>query len=115
MTNTNQIVVAGILIEYEDMFPFEGLLKDVAALNHYNKSDLYNLLITSKPLGLEVIPLVQTFGHMEFILKHGQFANMRDSPQMPESICPCHEHAMNLIGMYIDQVHIATDISLSWR
>ena len=94
----------GILIEYEDMFPFEGLLKDVAALNHYNKSDLYNLLITSKQLGLEVIPLVQTFGHMEFILKHGQFANLRDSPQMPESICPCHEQTMNLIGLYIDQV-----------
>lgn len=94
----------GILIEYEDTFPFEGLLKDVAALNHYNKSDLYNLLITSKQLGLEVIPLVQTFGHMEFILKHGQFASLRDSPQMPESICPCHEQTMNLIGLYIDQV-----------
>lgn len=94
----------GVLIEYEDMFPFEGLLKDVAALNHYNKSDLYNFLITSKQLGLEVIPLVQTFGHMEFILKHGQFANLRDSPQMPESICPCHEHTMNLIEKYIDQV-----------
>ena len=62
------------------------------------------MLITSKQLGLEVIPLVQTFGHMEFILKHGQFASLRDSPQMPESICPCHEQTMNLIGLYIDQV-----------
>ena len=100
------VEISGILIEYEDTFPFEGLLKDVAALNHYNKSDLYNLLITSKQLGLEVIPLVQTFGHMEFILKHGQFASLRDSPQMPESICPCHEQTMNLIGLYIDQVCI---------
>ena len=67
----------GILIEYEDSFPFEGMLKDVATLNHYNKSDIYNILIKAKELGLEVIPLVQTFGHMEFILKHGQFAHLR--------------------------------------
>ena len=70
------------------MFPFEGMLKDVAAVNHYNKSDIYNILIKSKELGLEVIPLVQTFGHMEFVLKHGQFAHLRDSADMPESICP---------------------------
>merc|ERR1712156_203386 len=94
----------GLLIEYEDMFPFEGMLKDVAAVNHYNKSDIYNILIRSKELGLEVIPLVQTFGHMEFILKHGQFAHLRDSAEMPESICPCHQQTMSLIGLYIDQV-----------
>ncbi len=94
----------GILVEYEDMFPFEGMLKEVAATNHYNKSDIFNLLIKSKELGLEVIPLVQTFGHMEFILKHGQFAHLRDSPQMPESICSCHEQSMSLIGLYIDQI-----------
>ena len=81
------------------MFPFEGMLKDVAAVNHYNKSDIYNILIKSKELGLEVIPLVQTFGHMEFILKHGQFAHLRDSVEMPESICPCHQQTMSLIGM----------------
>ena len=85
------------------MFPFEGMLKDVAAMNHYNKSDIYNILIKSKELGLEVIPLVQTFGHMEFILKHGQFAHLRDSADMPESICPCHQQTMTLIGLYIDQ------------
>ena len=94
----------GILIEYEDTFPFEGILKDVAAGNHYTKSDIYNLLIKCKELKLDVIPLVQTFGHMEFILKHGQFAHLRDNSIMPESICPCHEQAMHVISLYIDQV-----------
>ena len=94
----------GILIEYEDTFPFDGILKDVSAGNHYTKSDIYNLLIKCKELKLEVIPLVQTFGHMEFILKHGQFAHLRDNSIMPESICPCHEQAMHIISLYIDQV-----------
>lgn len=94
----------GILIEYEEMFPFEGVLKDVAATNHYNRTDIQTILNTCHKLGLEVIPLVQTFGHMEFILKLGPFAHLRDSAEMPESICPCHDQAMPLIKAYIDQV-----------
>ena len=76
----------------------------MAVGNHYTKSDIYNLLIKCKELKLEVIPLVQTFGHMEFILKHGQFAHLRDNSIMPESICPCHDQAMHVISLYIDQV-----------
>ncbi len=54
--------------------------------------------------GLDVIPLIQTFGHMEFILKHEEYAELRDTPEMPESICPCHEGTFPLIMEYIDQV-----------
>ena len=43
---------------------------------------------TCKELGLDVIPLVQTFGHMEFILKHELFSNLRDVAEMPESDIP---------------------------
>ena len=28
----------------------------------------------------------------------------RDNVEMPESICPCHDQTMKLIGLYIDQV-----------
>ena len=42
---------------------------------------------------------------MEFILKHKDFSFLRDNPDMPESICACHEKAMDLIIDYIDQVH----------
>ena len=55
-------------------------------------------------LGLEVIPLVQTFGHLEFVLKHEEFAYLRDVPEMPESICPCHDDTMGVIKEIVDQV-----------
>ena len=94
----------GVLLEYEDMFPFKGQLSKVAATNHYNVTDIMAILDACQQLNLEVIPLVQTFGHMEFILKLAEFAHLRDAEDMPESICSCDEKAMPLIENYIDQI-----------
>ena len=66
--------------------------------------DVDDLLRTCQNLGLEVIPLIQTFGHLEFILKHEEFAYLRDVDEMPESICPCHNDTMEVISEIVDQV-----------
>jgi hexosaminidase len=92
------------------MFPFSGKLNGISAVNRYNVSDIVNVINTCHHLGLEVIPLVQTFGHMEFILKHEKFSHLRDTSDMPESICACHEEAMDLITDYIDQVLLLVNL-----
>ncbi|QQP41173.1 Uncharacterized protein FKW44_015458, partial [Caligus rogercresseyi] len=94
----------GILLEYEDMFPFTGRLSPASASNHYTREDLRAILSTCSALGLSVIPLIQTFGHMEFILKLEDFAYLRDVPDMPESICPCHPDTLGLLSEIVDQV-----------
>ena len=94
----------GILMEYEDMFPFTGKLASVSASNHYNVSDISSIVDTCHSLGLDIIPLVQTFGHMEFILKLEKFAHLRATREMPESICACLDQSMALITDYISQV-----------
>ena len=101
---TSGLGVTGVLLEYEDMFPFHGILAKVTATNHYNVSDIKVILDTCEQLNLEVIPLVQTFGHMEFILKLSEFAHLRDAEDMPESICSCNEQAMPLLEEYMNQV-----------
>lgn len=35
-----QLGATGLLLEYEDMFPYEGDLKVVAATNHYTKTEV---------------------------------------------------------------------------
>ena len=52
----------GVLMEYEDMFPFTGKLGKAAAANHYSADEVRELLDECQALGLTVIPLVQTFG-----------------------------------------------------
>jgi len=99
-----QLGATGILWEWEDTFPFTGRLEVAAVKNHYTVSEVKELLATCADLGLESIPLVQTFGHMEFILKLSQFQHLRDHQEMPESICPCHNETYPLIKDYISQV-----------
>ncbi|XP_023341300.1 hexosaminidase D [Eurytemora carolleeae] len=62
-----------ILIEYEDMFPHWGPLANLSALNAYSRKDVAELLSEADKQGLGVIPLVQTFGHLEFALKLEEF------------------------------------------
>ena len=54
----------GVLMEYEDMFPFTGKLGKAAAANHYSAAEVKELLDECQALGLTVIPLVQTFGEL---------------------------------------------------
>lgn len=93
----------GILWEWEDTFPFSGRLSDIST-NKYTVQQIKELLSLSASLGLESIPLVQTFGHMEFILKLDKYKHLRDNEDHPESICPCHNETFPLIQDYIAQV-----------
>ncbi|CAJ0937914.1 unnamed protein product [Ranitomeya imitator] len=53
---------------------------------------------------LEVIPLIQTFGHMEFVLKHKEFAHLREIPMYPNSLNPHREESHQLLHAMIRQV-----------
>lgn len=75
----------GILMEYEDMFPFSGpQLQDLPAYNAYSKSDIRHILQLAADNELEVIPLIQTFGHLEFLLKLQKYTELREVQKYPQ-------------------------------
>ncbi|XP_013782816.1 hexosaminidase D-like [Limulus polyphemus] len=94
----------GILMEYEDMFPYWQPITSLAAYNAYSSSDILKILQLAKYNNLEVIPLVQTFGHMEFVLKLDEYKNLREVPEYPQVICPSNNHSLAIIKLMIDQV-----------
>ena len=53
---------------------------------------------------LEVIPLVQTFGHLEHVLKLEEFVHLREVLNNPSTLCPTKNESFDLIQMMIDQV-----------
>ncbi len=62
------------------------------------------ILSSAKNAGLEIIPLVQTFAHLEWILKLEKFAHLRDDHRYATVMCVGNEEAWNLIKEVIDQV-----------
>ena len=51
------------------MFPYRGPVEVASALNSFTPDDILELLGMAKENGLEVIPLVQTFGHLEHLVR----------------------------------------------
>ena len=96
--------ISGILIEYEDMFPFEGELSVLKSKDAYTKKQIQELLGIAKELNLIVIPLIQTFGHLEFALKHGKYADLRETQRITNSVCPLKNESRAFIKEIIREV-----------
>lgn len=52
----------GICMEYEDMFPFDGIVGNVKHKQAYTKEDIEKINKLAKDNNLEVMPLLQTYG-----------------------------------------------------
>ena len=55
-----------------------------------------------------IIPLVQTFGHLEFVLKLEEYKELREVPIYPQAVCPSQDKTWTLIKEIIDQVRFLT-------
>ena len=80
--------VSGLLIEWEDMLPYEGALKVIRSPRHYSVEEVGAILAAASAAKLEIVPLVQTFGHLEFVLKHERFASLREVPDDSAALAP---------------------------
>lgn len=95
----------GVLLEWEDMFPWSGILKNVAATNAYTREEVVELLDSAKQNNLDVIPLIQTFGHVELALKLKEFQHLREVPESAQALCPSLNASIDFIQTMIDQVN----------
>lgn len=94
----------GVLVEYEDMFPFADSIEDIRAGNSYSRKDITQIQNTARNNQLIVIPLIQTFGHMEFVLKLDKYKDFREVPRYPQVLCPTYNKTLPLIYEMINQV-----------
>lgn len=86
------------------MFPYEGTIYPISARNAYSKAEVTDLLHSIARHGMSVMPLVQTFGHLEFALKLQQFQNLREVFESPQSICPNLNESVKFLEMMITQM-----------
>lgn len=77
-----------LLIEWEGTFPFQRhpIIPNKFA---YTGAEIRLFLDRCHELGLDVIPLQQCFGHIEYILRHARYAGLRESEKDLCQLCPC--------------------------
>ena len=75
-----------VLWEIEDKVRFDTC-PDVAYPEAYSKDDFKAILAEAEKLGLEPIPLLQTFGHAEYVLSRAKYAALREQADDPTCYC----------------------------
>ena len=87
----------GIIIEYEDVFPYTGRLAEAVNGEHYTLEDINFIKKKASENNLFIMPLVQTYGHLEWLLKLKSFAHLREHEDHPNVITPCLNESYSVI------------------
>ncbi|TVR60571.1 MAG: hypothetical protein EA426_04760 [Spirochaetaceae bacterium] len=86
----------GVVFEWENMFPYPGLGSAVRA-DAYTPGDVRLILDACRAVGLAAVPLVQTLGHLEWLLEHEEFRRFREFDEDPRQIKACDGEARAIL------------------
>jgi len=92
-----------VLVEYEDRFPYK-CLPDVRGPYALTPETLKEFLGHAAIHGLEIIPLVQTLGHWEFILRHEKYRSFAEVPAQPQMLCPASAGGVKLCKEMVGEI-----------
>jgi len=91
------------LIEWEDTFPWKRY-PELKSPTAYTPEFIGRLMDKAGELGIEIIPLVQCFGHSENVLSHVRFRRLREVPDNVAEFCPSDPRSAQLIIELVDDV-----------
>lgn len=79
-----------LVMEWEATYPFEKhpLISNRYA---YTKEEIRSFIRYCGTLGIDVIPLQQSFGHVEYILRYYRYKNLREDQKDYSQVCPSEE------------------------
>lgn len=89
-----------LVIEYEDKLPFRKL----GFLRHpelaFNEEEHQRLLKAAHDHFVTVIPKQQSFGHLEYILKHPAYIGLREVPETVSELCPHRPGSFEMMAAF---------------
>lgn len=108
-----------VLWEIENKIRFD-CCPESAAPDAFTKEEFREILAEAKGLGLEPIPLVQSFGHLEWLLKRSRWRRLREVPDMTRCCCPSKpetrqflrrllRECLDLFGPDVKRFHLGGD------
>ena len=100
----------GIVWEFDDRLPWRtwpGVHRPGYDIDAWKR-----ILNHARKLDLQSVPLIQTFGHLEWLLKHDRYQSLREAGHY-SVICPKHPDTLPKLTAWIDEVielHSDSDI-----
>ena len=89
-----------ILWEVENNIRWETCPECVSP-DAFTKSEFKDILAYSRSLGLEPIPLLQTIGHCEYVLKNEKYRPLAEVPDRIDQYCPRNPEVVSFLEKWI--------------
>lgn len=93
-----------LVVEYEDKLPFRKL----SLLRHpefaFTEEEHRLLLQTAYGNFITIIPKQQSFGHLEYILKHPPYIGLRETPESVAELCPNRPGSFEMMAEILEEV-----------
>ena len=93
-----------LIIEYEDRFPFDKHPEIRNKELCLSDACLEGIKQTAKDNFIELIPLQQSFGHLEYVLKHKQYECLRENNESAGELCPMKQGSLELVKSLLDEM-----------
>ena len=90
----------GIVLECDCRIPWKCWVG--AGEYRFTKEEIVLLAGCAESLGMEIIPLIQVQGHMEWVLKEEKYAFLRENG-FYNDLCPSHPEAKKILTEWIDE------------
>ena len=92
-----------LLIEFADRFPFQKHAR-IAAPDALSPDELRAILEHARSLGFELIPLLQSLGHLDYVLRHDEYADLREEDEHRDQMCPLNEKSLRLFTELAEEI-----------
>src|SRR5690606_34350367 len=98
-----------LVMEWEATYPYE---KHAIISNRYaySRDEVTSFVTYCNQIGIDVIPLQQSFGHVEYILRHYRYKGLREDPKDYSQVNPLKEEACKTLftDLYTDMLSTHT-------
>lgn len=92
-----------VILEYGNRFPYRKH-SIVSAPDAFSREQVSKLVQHAKELDIDIIPLHQSLGHVEFILRHDAYAGLREDSENHTQWCPLNPKSFELFREMVDDV-----------
>lgn len=108
LTRLSGIGYTAILWELENKIQWETCPECVTE-EAFSKQSFRRVLQYARSLGLENIPLLQTIGHAEYVLKNPKFHSWREDPDWSDCYCTSHPEVRAFLKAWIAEYLVLFD------